>query len=499
MNPLKRLAGQTAIYGLSNIIGRVINFLLVPLYTRVFVPGEYGVVTELYVYVAFLLIVLTYGMETALFRFSELNPEKKDKVYSTALLSVLITSFLFIFLLIVFRRDLAELMRYPDNVAYIVLLGCVVGLDALSAIPYARLRAKNRPWRFAVVRLTGIVVNIMLVLFFLLLCPYIIKNGSGQLVMLVDRVYDADIGVGYVFIANLAATVVSLLMLVPVMRHVSWVFDRLLWKAMLVYALPLLVAGMAGWINEALDKLLLKYILPENIALEQVGIYGAVFKLSILMTIFIQAFRFAAEPFFFSQASQRDARQLFASIMNYFVLACLLIFLGIMLFMDVVKHFIGPGFHEGLPVVPVLLMANMFLGIYWNLSIWYKLTSKTLYGAWFAVAGAVITIGLNIWLIPLFGYPGSAWARLVCYFSLAVMSYLFGQKHYRIPYELFRLALLIIAALAIYFVSGFTVDLPAAYMYPLHLGLLVVFLFIAATIDPSLRRVLKKSEPGRNP
>ncbi len=493
MNPLRRLAGQTAIYGLSNIIGRVINFLLVPLYTRVFMPGEYGVVTEMYVYVAFLLIVLTYGMETALFRFSEAQPDKKDRIFSTTLLSVFITSSLFILFVVLFRRPVAEIMRYPDNVEYIVLLGAIVGLDALSAIPYARLRAENRPWRFAITRLTGIVVNIALVLFFLLLCPWLADHGPQSLKPAVEKIYDAEIGVGYVFIANLAATVVTLLMLTPVMRSAQWVFDQLIWKRMLIYALPLLVAGMAGWVNEALDKLLLKYILPENIALQQVGIYGAVYKLSMMMTIFVQAFRFAAEPFFFSQAPRQNSKELFAKVMNYFVLACLFIFLGIMLFMDVVKHFIGPDFHEGIAVVPILLLANLFLGIYWNLSIWYKLTSKTAYGAWFAVAGAGITILLNIWWIPYFGYHGSAWATLVCYFSLALLSYLFGQKHYKIPYEVGRITLLIIAAIGIYFISKLTGELPAARMFPTHLVLLALFGLLATIIDPSLRSVVKRT------
>ncbi len=487
MNPFKRLAGETAIYGLSNIIGRVINFLLVPLYTRVFIPGEYGVVTEMYVYVAFLLIVLTYGMETALFRFSLSSPDRKDTVFSTSLFLVLCSSSLFILFVVLFRQPIAEAMRYPDNVEYILLLGSIVGLDAIAAIPYARLRAENRPWRFAITRLTGIAVNILLVLFFLLLCPWLIEHGPERIKPLIHAVYNPDIGVGYVFIANLAATIITLLMLMPVMRTASPSLDKALLKSMLVYALPLLVAGMAGWINEALDKLLLKYLLPESIALQQVGIYGAVYKLAMMMTLFIQAFRFSAEPFFFAQATQKNARELFAGVMNYFVITCLLIFLGIMLYIDIFKHFIGPRFHEGLAVVPILLLANMFLGIYWNLSIWYKLTSKTLYGAGFAIAGALITITLNIWWIPYFGYHGSAWATLVCYFCLAGMSYLFGRKHYKIPYRLPRLVLVIVFALGIYFISFLTSELQPLAMYAANTGLLIAFLLGVLITDSSLR------------
>ncbi len=492
MNPLRRLAGQTAIYGLSNILGRIINFLLVPLYTRVFIPEEYGIVTEMYVYVAFLLIVLTYGMETALFRFSENKNNNKDTVFSTAFLSVILTSSLFIILTTGFRVPLAEAMRYPDNVYYIVLLAFIVGLDAIAAIPYARLRAQNRPWRFAVTRLTGIIVNIGLVLFFLVLCPWLIENGPEALMPLLDKVYNDQIGVGYVFIANLAATVITLLMLTPVMIRVKWNVDPFLLRQMLIYALPLLVAGMAGWANEALDKLLLKYLLPEDIAMEQLGIYGAVYKLSMLMTIFVQAYRFAAEPFFFAQASQKNARELFAQIMNYFVIGLLSLFLVITLFIDVIKHFIGPKFHEGITIVPVLLLANFFLGVYWNLSIWYKIRAKTHYGAWFAIIGACITLGLNIWWIPLFGYQGAAWATLVCYFSIALLSYLTGQKHYKIPYNISRIGLLITIAIGIHLLSILTGNLPAIWMYFVHIALVAIFLLAASFIEPSLRSIIQQ-------
>ena len=483
---MRRLAGQTAIYGVSNIVGRIINFLLVPLYTRVFVPGEYGVVTEMYVYVAFLLIALTYGMETALFRFGENHPERKDQVFSTSLLSVAFTSSLFIALVLLFRQPIAETMRYGDHVEYIVLLGLIVGLDAVAAIPFARLRAQNRPWRFAVIRLTGITVNITLVLFFLVLSPWLMEQGPESLKPLIQRLYNPDIGVGYVFMANLAATLLTLLMLSPVMASVRPVFDPLLWRRMLIYSLPLLVAGMAGWANEALDKLLLKYILPEEIALQQVGIYGAVYKLSIIMTLFVQAYRFAAEPFFFAQAKRDDARELFARVMNYFVLALLGVFLVITLFMDLFKHFIGPAYHVGLDVVPILLMANLFLGLYWNVSIWYKLTGKTAFGAGFAITGALITILLNIWWIPLYGYHGSAWATLVCYFSLALLSYLFGRKHYRVPYHTGVVLLLITVAVAIYLVSHLTSTLHAPWQYAANVGLLLLFFFSAYLVKPSL-------------
>ncbi len=491
MNPLRRLAGQTAIYGLSSIVGRLINFLLVPLYTRVFLPGEYGVVTIMYTYVAVLLIVLTYGMETAYFRFSEQHPEQKNRVFSTTFLPILFTSTLFIFFVVIWRQSLAEVMRYPDNVEYIVWIGLIIGMDALAAIPFARLRAENKPLRFVVIRLAGIAVNISLVLFLLLLCPWLMENAGDTVRQYVAYIYKPEIGVGYVFIANLIASAITLLLLSPVMRQARIKPDPVLLRKMLIYALPLLVAGLAGWINEALDKLLLKFILPEETAMSQVGIYGAVYKLSIMMTIFIQAFRFAAEPFFFAQAKQQDAKNTYAKVMNYFVIACLVIFLGITLFMDVVKHFIGPQYHEGLIVVPILLLANLFLGIYFNLSIWYKLTGKTYYGAWFSVVGAVITILLNLWWIPIVGYYGSAWATFICYLLLAILSYLFGQRHYKIPYQVIRILLMISFAVLIFLVSFFTTGMPTTLMYVVHLLLLGLFLFVTIVTDPTLRSANK--------
>ncbi len=492
MNPLKRLAGQTAVYGLSSIVGRLINFLLVPLYTNVFPTDEFGVITEMYTYVAFLLIVLTYGMETAFFRFSQKERNTGGNVFSTALFSLGFTSVLFIIMVVIFRHPIAEIMRYPDNVEYIVWIGIIVGLDALAAIPFARLRAENKPLRFASIKLTGIGVNISLILFFLLFCPWALASGPSWLHPLVEAVYDPGIGLGYVFIANLGAAGLTVLLLTPVMLRSRLVFVFPLWKRMLIYALPLLVAGLAGVVNEALDKLLLKYLLPEEIAMSQVGIYGAVYKVSIMMTIFVQAFRFAAEPFFFSQASEKNARELYAQVMKFFVVACLFIFLGVMLFMDIVQYFIGAEYREGLVVVPILLIANMFLGIYFNLSIWYKLTGQTRFGAWFAVAGALITIVLNVWWIPLFGYHGSAWATLICYFSMASLSYYFGQKYFKIPYEVGRIMLFIGAALLVYFLSLLTREFPQYLVYLSNFVLLLVFGGLVLVADKFMLASLKK-------
>jgi O-antigen/teichoic acid export membrane protein len=488
VDPLKRLAGQTAVYGLSSIVGRLLNYLLVPLYTNIFLTGQYGVVTIMYSYVAFMIVILTYGMETAFFRFSEANPGQRNRIFSTSLYSVLATSALFVLVTTVFRQPIAELVRFPNHPEYILWFGLILGLDAVSAIPFARLRSENKAMRFAGIKLVNIGVNIGLNLFFLLACPWLLENGPAGMQGFISSVYNPEIGVGYVFISNLIASVVTLLLLLPVMWRDQAGFSASTWKQMLAYGLPLLVAGLAGVINESLDKLMLRYLLPEGIAMSQVGIYGASYKIAIMMTIFIQAFRFAAEPFFFAQAGEKNARKVYARVMKYFVVTCLFIFLGIMLFMDIVQHFIGEAYREGLGVVPILLVANLFLGIYFNLSIWYKLTGQTRFGAWFAIAGAFVTILLNLWWIPTIGYYGSAWATLVCYMSMAVLSFLYGQKHFRVPYDTGRILLFITTALAVYLLKLLAGDLPGLVDYGLNLLLLVLFAGAVLLIDPEMRR-----------
>ena len=494
VHPIKQLAGQTVIYGFSSIVGRLLNYLLVPLYTHlIFETQEYGVVTLMYSYVAFLLVILTYGMETAFFRFHENNPDNRSSVFSTSLFSVLFTSTLFILLTSFLRQPIAGLLGFGGHPEYIVWLGIIVGLDAVASIPFARLRAENKPLKFAVIKFINIGVNIGLNLFFLLLCPWIMEKGPQGLRPFVDLIYDPSIGVGYVFISNLVATSVTLLLLLPVMLRSNFGFSGGLLRKMLVYALPLMVAGLSGVVNESLDKILLKYILPEDVAMSQVGIYGACYKISIMMTIFIQAFRFAAEPFFFSQAANKNAQELYAQVMKYFVIACLFIFLGIMLFMDVVQHFIGEAYRDGLGVVPILLLANMFLGIYFNLSIWYKLTGQTRYGAFIAIIGAIITIGLNLWWIPLIGYFGSAWATLVCYLSMTALSFAWGQKKYPIPYEIKSIMLFIFSAIAIYLLSLLTHNFNSLLKYFSALLLLVIFAFSVLLIDATLLKQLKRT------
>ncbi len=432
MNTLKKLVNQTAIYGLSSVIGRLLNYLLVPLYTRYFLPEEYGVVTEIYAYVALLIVFLTYGMETAFFRFSKKN-NNPNLVYSTTLVSVLLTSVFFIIIVYFNSGPIASLIGYGNNKEYIQWFSIILGLDAISAISFASLRQQNKALRFAIIRLINIFFNILLNIYFIVYKGY---------------------GIEYIFISNLLSSILTTMLLFPEIFKSSWGFDVVLWKKMIVYALPLLVAGLAGMINETIDRILLKHLLqnPET-ATAEVGLYGAFYKLSIIMTLFIQTFRFAAEPFFFSQEKNPAAKKIYADVMKYFTITTIFIFLTVIIFYDLVKEFIGSNYHDerGFLVVSILLLANLFLGIYYNLSIWYKITEKTKYGAYFSILGAVITIVLNIILIPSVGFVGSACATLCCYLIMTICSYLLGRKHFSVPYNLKRIGLYLGLMFVIYF------------------------------------------------
>ena len=455
LSSIRNLAGQTAIYGLSSIIPRILNYLLVPLYTRVFLPVEYGVVTEMYAYASFLMVLFTYGMETAYFRFASRQNETRD-VFSTILLSILISSTLFILILSVFSGSLAGLLTkvtaqsVSDYKRYIIWFVVIISLDAIASVPFARLRLQNKAFRFAFIRIIGILLNISLNLFFLLLCPKL-PPGSWLLTF-----YNPAYGVEYVFISNLISSAFTLLLLLPQFKGLSFSLDKKLWNEVMLYSLPLLVAGFAGMINETADRILIKYLVADKSdALVQLGVYGACYKVSILMTLFIQTFRYAAEPFFFSHAEKEDAAKTYSRVMHYFVITCCIIFLGVILYMDFVKYFIGEEFRSGLHIVPILLMANLCLGIFYNLSIWYKLTGKTQWGAYIALFGAAITVILNIILIPKMGYTGAAWTTLICYAAMMVASYVAGQKFYHVDYHLSSALSYIAGALLIYFFSSY--------------------------------------------
>jgi O-antigen/teichoic acid export membrane protein len=473
---------------MGTIVPRLLNYLLLtPFYTRIFLEGEYGVVTELYAYVAFLLVLLTYGMETSFFRFAE-SEKNKDGVFTTSITSLFITSVLFVSLVVMFSSDVASFLRYPNNPEYIVYFAIIVGADALSAIPFARLRQQNRAFRFAWIKILNVTTNIFFNFFFLLFCPWFLNDNPESALNLI---YSPDIGVGYAFISNLIASVFTLLLLLPDIVRIRFSFDPGLLKRMLSYGIPLLLVGLFGMVNEVSDKVLFKFLLsvPEGVAdkdnyiLSQLGVYGANYRLAVLMTLFIQMFRYAAEPFFFSHAREENAKQLYATVMKYFIIFCLLIFLLVTLFIDIFKHFIGADFRTGLGIVPIILLANLLLGIFYNLSVWYKLTDKTRFGAIIAFTGAVITVVLNILFVPEYGYWGAAWAHLACYFSMVILSFLLGRKFYRISYDLGQILLYFLLAFAIYFISVYFPAGEGPVKFIIHFFYLAIFIIAAVLME----------------
>ncbi len=433
MNPLKKLASQTAIYGLSTIFPRFLNYLLTPLLTYIFEkPVDFGVNTEIYAYISFMNILFTYGMETAFFNFASKSDEK-DRVYSTALISILASTASLSLLFLLFSGSIAEATGYTNHLNFIIWSVFIIASDAVMAIPFARLRLNGNAKKFALVKMVNVFLNVFLNVFYFIVCKNAFEAGETSIYA---QLYNPEIGIGYSFLANLFANLLSLLLLAKEFSGFQYVFDKELWKKMIRYALPLLIVGLAGMINETFDRILLKYLLPSDIGLNEIGIYGACYKISILMTIFIQAFRYAAEPFFFSNVSSADSKKMNALVMKYFIIACSLLFLGTMMNLKWIQLFVSLPYRQGIHVVPILLMANLFLGIYYNLSIWYKLTGQTKFGAVITVFGAIITLFINFVFIPTYSYTASAWATFFSYGSMMVVSYLFGQKFYPVKYNL---------------------------------------------------------------
>ena len=440
---------DTAIYGVSSIVGRFLNWCLVPMYTYLFPAEQYGIVTNIYAYVALVLIILLYGMETGFFRFA--NHERWDnpmQVYSTTLISVGTTSLAFVILGCIFSPQIARVLNCGDHPSYIWTMVVAVGLDAYCSIAFSYLRYKKRPVRFATLKFVNIGLNIGLNLFFLLLCPLIWKHSPG----LISWFYNPGFGIGYIFLANMLSSMVIMFLLIPELR-VHYSFNSRLWREMVHYSFPLLILGIAGIMNQTIDKILLPFLIdnPDE-ASRQLGIYGANYKIAIVMVMFIQAFRFAYEPFIFDKHKENgtDKRQAYADAMKFFVIFGLFIFLGVMFFLDVLKYFISPRYFAGLKVVPIVMTAEFFFGIFFNLSLWYKLTDKTIWGTWFSLGGLAITLVINIVFVPHFGYMACAWAAFCCYGAMMTASYLIGQKKYPINYDLPRLGLYILSAAALY-------------------------------------------------
>ena len=456
MNPLKRLASQTAVYGMSSVVGRFLNYLLVPLFTYTFAPAEYGVVAELYAYMGFLAVLLTFGLETGYFRFRSKGDWAPELVYATTLRVLVLGNLAFFVGLWLFRQPIADVLRHAQHPEYIWWCAAILALDSVGAVAFARLRAENRALRFALIKVAEIGANIGLNLFFIVLCRQAFEATPDSLL---GGLWNPAIGIGYVFLANLAASGFKLLLLSPELRGALGGFDQVLFRRLMRYSLPMVLIGLAGIVNEMLDRAALKYLLPFDNAtnMAQLGIYSACYKLSVLMTLFIQAFRYAGEPFFFAYAKEADAGRTYALVLNWFVIFCVFIFLLVTLFLDVFQYFVGAAYREGLGVVPVLLLANLLLGVYINLSIWYKLTDRTLMGAWVTLVGSAVTVVLLFWWVPIYGYAGAAWAHLACYTTMVALSYALGRRYYPVPYELGRVLGYILLGLGIYGISRFLV------------------------------------------
>jgi O-antigen/teichoic acid export membrane protein len=449
MSSIKNLISQTAIYGMPTIVGRFLNFLLVPLYTRCFLDTEYGVITEMYAYVAFFTVILTLGLETGFFRYY-IKRDRDPEVLNSILLTLLMVAGAFLVVGLCTYRPLAGIMGYANHPEYLLCFVIVLVLDTLTAIPFAKLRNDNKALRFSVIKFVNIFANIGFNLFFIVFCPYLLKNNPESIV---KYIYHPQIGVGYVFLSNLLASTLQVLCFVPDFLRIKLKCNQKLIREILIYSLPVMILSLAGIVNETFDRALLKYLLPKDTAMSQLGIYGACYKVAILMNLFIQAFRYAAEPFFFKKAKEGD-KNVMEKATYYFFIACLFIFLICTLFLNDIMLFVGKDFREGAKVVPILLLANIFLGLIYNLSIWYKNTDKTKIGMWISILGAGITVIFNFVLIPHIGYMGAAWTTLICYVVMAVVSYVLGQKYYSIPYKIGKMSTALLSALVIYFANA---------------------------------------------
>ncbi|QXP60705.1 polysaccharide biosynthesis C-terminal domain-containing protein [Olleya sp. HaHaR_3_96] len=474
MSVLKKFFKDTIIYGLATVLPRVMNIILVRLHTGKLETVSYSDTTEFYVYASFFNVLLTYGMETAFFRFFS-KSEEKDKVFSTTFISLIVTTITFLAIVLFFNQELAQLLGLDHN--YFKLLVGILVLDVLVVAPFAYLRATGRPIKFASIKLTNVLVFVALNYFFFWAIPKFGINFPG---------YDADNLVLYIFISNLAASIVTFMMLVPYFFKVKLEFNKIIFKQLIGYGWPIMVAGLAYVINENFDKWILPHLLNKDIN----GAYSGCYKIAVFMTIFIQAFRLGAEPFFFSHAKEKNAKQTYALIMKYFVIAGSLMLIVIISYLDIFKGVLvnDDSYWIAIKIVPIVLLANLFLGIYFNLGIWYKLTDKTRYGMYLSIVGAVVTIAFNLIMIPEIGFMAAAWATLAAYGVMMVLSYILGQKHYPVPYNLKQILGYLGSAIGLSIIA-----LTTNSNYYINTILVLVFLGLIVLFEKKeLKQLLKK-------
>ena len=447
---IKKLAGQTLWYGVPKIVSRFLNYGLTLLGFQLFKPEDTSNLTQVYALIPFLNVLFTYGLETSYFRFAQ--DHDRPRLYNTLVVSILSSTVIFSFILLLFHGSITRFLELDDNPEYVTWMIGIMFFDTLAVIPLAKLRLEERPRKYAFINMAGVFLNILLVIFFYYIARPLRESHPNSIWILI---YDPSVGVGYFIIANLAASFATLFLLYKEFAVFKWLFDRKLWKDIMIYSYPLVIVGFGGMINEVLSRLVYRKVLHLDDLTEkrELGIFGANYKLAVLITIFIQVFRLAAEPFFFNQSGKEDARKTYARVMKFFVIACCFMFLIIALFLNVWQMLIAARhkeYAEGIKIVPILAMGSVFLGIYYNLSVWYKLTNRNMFGAYITIAGAVITIILNIWWIPKFRYEGSAWATFVCYAFMMIASYIQGQKYYPIPYPWKKLIAYLVIVVVIY-------------------------------------------------
>ena len=475
MSLFKRLAGETMIYGMSYILPRILHYIIFTFYlTYKFAAQEdYGIYLELYAYAAILLVFYKYGMETSFFRFATGKEGELDKSFSAASLSIIWSSLLFTGLLVILARDIAGWLHYPDKVVYVYWFAAIIGIDAVTAIPFARYRLENRPLRFALYKIFNTLFTVILVVFFLDVYPWLLEEGWGGWLGFYDPARQLD----YVFISNLIASAAVLLLLIPQFAKIRIRLDFIFWRKMIWYGLPLTLVAASGVINQSFSVPIIKYIYGSSIQenLVAAGIYGAAAKLALIMNLFTIAFNYAAEPFFFSSSDRQDSPEIYAVTARAFALFGSIFFVGVLLYKDVIVLLLGPNYRADTYVLPILLMSYIFLGLYYNISIWYKLKDKTHIGAIISIGGAVITLLVNFFFIPKIGTIAAAWASFVCYASMMVAGYYVGKRFFPIPYEVGRISYYILLSLGIYWIN-----LIARQYWPNHAVILIFNTFLFA-------------------
>lgn len=490
MSGIKGLVKDTAIYGTSSIIGRFINWLLVPLYAyNLESQADYGRVTFIYSWIALFLIIITSGMETGFFRFAnDKNEKAPDTVYTTALSYVGIIAVIFFTIVCLFSSPISIAIEIPGHYDYVMIIGSIIAIDAFVSIPFAYLRFRQMPVKFATYKLISIGITILANVFFIILCPIILKSNPR----LISWFYNPNYQVGYILISNLIASGTILIIMLRHIISIKFSFRTQLLRKMLAYSFPILILGIAGIMNQNIDKLLFPYLIEDkSMAMHQLGIYSANFKIALLMMLFTQAFRYAFEPFIFSHSKGEDKRAQFAVSMKYFVLCGIFIFIGVMFYLDIIKYFVGPEYFAGLVVVPIVMLGQLFSGIFFNLSLWYKLIDKTKWGAYFSIIGFFIILISYIFLVPAYGYVGAAWASTIGFFVIMLISYFVGQKYYPIDYDIKTIAKYLFIAALIYLL-GMKISMDNIY---LKLGIrtiiIAIFTIYVITKESTLRSIIK--------